>query len=154
MSFWGCLLRRRRREEELEEEVQAHLRMAAQERVAQGETAEQARASAVREFGNVTLVKETTRDMWGWGLWETLLHDLSDGARSLRRRPGFTIAAGLSLALGIGVTTAIFTVLNAAALRLLWMTQILKKNSTDQVTLTEHFLEWRRQDQSFTDLAG
>ncbi|HEX5430671.1 MAG TPA: ABC transporter permease, partial [Bryobacteraceae bacterium] len=81
----------------------------------------------------------------------------------LRRRPAFTIAAGLSLALGIGVTTAIFTILNAAVLRplpykgpdrLIWMTTILKKNSTDEVTLTAHFLEWRLQNRSFTDLAG
>jgi predicted permease len=85
------------------------------------------------------------------------------GARTLRRESGFTIAAGLSLALGIGVTTAIFTVLNAVALRplpyadsdrLFWMTQILEKNSTDEVTITSHFLEWRRQNQSFLDLAG
>jgi hypothetical protein len=94
---------------------------------------------------------------------ETIAHDLSYGARSLARRPGFTIAASLSLALGIGMTTAIFTVLNAVALRplpytdagrLLWMTTILKKNSTDEVTLTAHFLEWRRQNHTFTDLAG
>jgi putative ABC transport system permease protein len=92
-----------------------------------------------------------------------LLHDLSYGARTLGRQPGFTLAAGLSLALGIGATTAIFTVLNAVALRplpyadadrLLWMTQILKKNSTDEVTITPHFLEWRRQNHTFTDLAG
>jgi putative ABC transport system permease protein len=65
--------------------------------------------------------------------------------------------------LEIGVTTAIFTVLNAVALRalpyadadrLLWMTQVLKKNSTDEVTLTPHFLEWRRQNQTFIGLAG
>src|SRR4029077_15523688 len=92
-----------------------------------------------------------------------LIQDLSFGARTLRRGSGFTIAAGLSLALGIGVTTAIFTVLNAVALlplpsadshRLFWMTQILRGNSTDEVTLTWHFLEWRRQNQTFTDLAG
>jgi putative ABC transport system permease protein len=92
-----------------------------------------------------------------------LLHDLSYGARTLGRQPGFTLTAGLSLALGIGATTAIFTVLNAVALRplpyadadrLLWMTQILKKNSTDEVTITPHFLEWRRQNHTFTDLAG
>jgi putative ABC transport system permease protein len=92
-----------------------------------------------------------------------LLHDLSYGARALGRQPGFTIAAGLSLALGIGATTAIFTVLNAVALRplpyadadrLVWMTQILKKNSTDELTITPHFLEWRRQNHTFTDLAG
>jgi putative ABC transport system permease protein len=94
---------------------------------------------------------------------ETAVQDMVHGTRSLGRRPGFTFAAGLSLALGIGVTIAIFTVLNAVALRplpyadadrLVWMTQILKKNSTDELTFTPHFLEWRRQNQTFTDLAG
>jgi predicted permease len=163
MSLWDWLLRGRQREQDLDQEVQAHLQIAARDRMEQGETAEQARSSAAREFGNVTLVKEVTRDMWGRGLGTSLVRDVSYAVRSLRRRPGFTIAAGLSLALGIGVTTAIFTVLNAVALRplpyvdaerLLWMTQILKKNSTDEVTLTAHFLEWRRRNQTFTDLAG
>jgi putative ABC transport system permease protein len=163
MRFLDWIFRRRQRDEELDEEIQAHLRMAAQEHAEQGEPLEQARVSAVREFGNVTLVKETTRDTWGWGIGETLLQDISYAVRSLRRRPGFTTTAILSLALGIGVTTAIFTVLNAVALRplpyadadrLLWMTQILKKNSTDEVTLTGYFLEWRRQNQTFMDLAG
>ena len=93
----------------------------------------------------------------------TLIQDVLFGARTLRRGAGVTIAAGLSLALGIGITTAIFTVLNAVALRplpyadsgrLFWITQILRKNSTDEVTLTWHFLEWRRQNRSFTNLAG
>ena len=72
MTLWEWLFRRRQREEELDEEVQAHLRMAAQERMEQGETAEQARTSAVREFGNVALVKEVTRDMWGFRWLEDL----------------------------------------------------------------------------------
>ncbi len=93
----------------------------------------------------------------------TVIRDLAYGARTLRRRPGFTLAAGLSLTLGIGVTTAIFTVLNAVALRplpyndadrLLWMTEVLQKNSTDELTITPHFLEWRRQNRTFTALAG
>jgi putative ABC transport system permease protein len=83
--------------------------------------------------------------------------------RILLRRPGFTLAAILSLALGIGVTTAIFSVLNAVALRplpyadpdrLVWMTQLLHGSSTDEVTLTPHFLEWRRQNQTFEGLAA
>ena len=87
MSLWDWLFHRRQREEELDEEVQSHLRMAAQERMEQGETAEQARTSAVREFGNVTLVKEVTRDMWGFRWLETLLQDLRYGLRQLERIP-------------------------------------------------------------------
>src|SRR5579862_8060598 len=83
--------------------------------------------------------------------------------RILLRRPGFTLAATLSLALGIGVTTAIFSVLNAVALRplpysdpdrLVWMTQLLHGSSTDEVTFTPHFLEWRRQNHTFEGLAA
>src|SRR5207248_1985638 len=108
-------------------------------------------------------MKELRWEGRSFTLPETVLRDLAHGARSLRRRPAFTLAAGLSLALGIGLTTAIFTVLNAAVLRslpyaeaerLIWITEILKKNSTDEVTVTAHFLEWRRQNQTFVDLAG
>ena len=73
MSLWDWLFRRRQREEELDEEVRAHLRMAAQDRMEQGETARQARTSAVRDFGNVTWVKQVTRDMWGFQWFEMLL---------------------------------------------------------------------------------
>ena len=73
MNFWNWLFHRKAREEDLEEEVQAHLRMAARERTEQGETAEQARASVVREFGNVLLVKEIARDMWGFRRLETFV---------------------------------------------------------------------------------
>ena len=94
---------------------------------------------------------------------EFLAQDLRYGARTFLRRPGFTLAAIGSLARGIGVTTALFTMLNAVALRglpyadadrLLWMTQIVRANSTDEVTITPHFLEWRNQSRSFTALAG
>src|SRR5271155_5185099 len=90
-------------------------------------------------------------------------HGVRYAARILLLRPGFTIAAILSLALGIGVTTAIFSVLNAVALRplaysdpdrLVWMTELLHGSSTDEVTFTPHFLEWRRPNRTFQNLAA
>src|SRR5436309_6372148 len=85
MSFWGWLFHRKNREAELEEEVQAHLRMAAQERIEQGDVASDARTSAIREFGNVVLVKEVTREMWGLGWLETLLKTCATACGCWRR---------------------------------------------------------------------
>ncbi|HXX24819.1 MAG TPA: ABC transporter permease [Terriglobia bacterium] len=112
-----ALFRRKSMQGALDEEVRSHLRMAAQERIARGESAEQARVSAVREFGNVGLVKEVTRDMWGWRWLETLLQDVRYGARQLCRNPGFSAVAILTLALGIGANAAIFSMVDGILLR-------------------------------------
>jgi putative ABC transport system permease protein len=112
---WG----RKRREAELEAEIQSHLDMAVRDRMERGETAEQAKAAVRREFGNVGLVKEVTRDMWGWATLEQLVQDLRFGVRMLLKNKGFTAVAVLSLALGIGANTAIFQLLDAVRLRLL-----------------------------------
>ncbi len=115
MSFW----RRKRREADLEEEVRSHLEMAALERTERGEKKEEAKHAARREFGNVELVKEVTRDVWGWGWLRDLADDTRYGLRMLLKNPGFTIAAVVAIALGVGINVGIFSVLNGAALRLL-----------------------------------
>ena len=111
------LWKRRDREEELEEEIRSHLQMAARDRVERGETSEQAEAAARREFGNPGLVKEVTREMWGWASVERLVQDLRYGVRMLAKNPGLTLVAAITLAVGIGANTAVLSTVNGFMLR-------------------------------------
>jgi putative ABC transport system permease protein len=160
------LWRRRRSEEELEEEIQSHLQMAIRDRMERGESAEEAELAARQEFGNVGLIKETTRGMWGWAEARLLLDDMRYGLRMLRKSPGWTAVMCAVLALGIGLTTAIFSLTYGALLRALPYPdpeRVVALYLTNTVAAAAGFprfnvnavnwIEWREQSKLFEDIA-
>ncbi|MGA2046243.1 MAG: ABC transporter permease [Terracidiphilus sp.] len=117
MGWLRHLFSRRRRYHELSESIREHLDEKVADLMDRGMTREQAEHTAHREFGNVTRIEERSREAWQWQGLESLLADLKHVCRRLVRSPGFAITVVLTLAIGIGANTAVFSVLNSVLLR-------------------------------------
>jgi predicted permease len=111
------MLTRRRLYGELSEEIAAHLEEKIEEMVENGMPRKEAAAAARREFGNVALIEEDSREVWQWPTLESFLADLRYGVRMLLRNPGFGLTAILTLAIGIGANAAVFSIVNSILLK-------------------------------------
>jgi predicted permease len=131
------LLRRSRVEQDLSDELRFHLENLAKEKIAQGMTPDEARYAALRELGGVEQIKEECRDMRRVNFFEDLLRDLGYALRQLHRNPGFTTIAALTLALGIGANTAIYSLAYSVLLR-----ELPVKNPQRLVLITAAFGKW------------
>jgi putative ABC transport system permease protein len=164
VAKFGALFRRRKPVDDLAEEIRAHLEMEEQENLESGMAPEEAHYAALRRFGNVSLAQERSREMWGWKSVETLWRDLHFGLRQLRRNPGFTAVAVITLALGIGGTVVVFSLLEAVLLRPLpyWQPDRLfrvfplqgKRKSAMEASSYPDFRDWQRQSHTFESMAA
>ena len=156
------LFRKRHRDQDLDSELHAHLEMLAEENMRRGMSLDEACRAARREFGGLEQIKESYREQRSLPFVETLLQDLRYGLRMLLKNPGFTTVAVLTLALGIGANTAIFSVVKAVLLRplpfkdparLVRVSESVSKGVRSAVAYP-NYADWRAQNRVFEEMAA
>jgi hypothetical protein len=161
MKWWQI----RKRNADLERELQSDLELEEEEQRANGLSVEEAHQAARRAFGNTTLIREHIHEAWGWAPVERILQDARYAIRQLWRSPGFSIVVMLTLALGIGATTAIFTLVYDVMLRPLPFAQpdrivTIEEKVAEWSNLyptlpvsANHFTFWQQHNRSFDSMA-
>ena len=160
------LFRREHETARLNDELQFHIEQQVKENLAAGMSPKEARAAALRKFGNPTLVRDQARSMWSWNWLEICARDIRYGARTLARSPGFSLIAILVMALGIGATTSLFTIVRAVLLKplpfrdpgkLVMVYEHFRNSSVGNDfnhVSSGDFRDWRAQTHGFEDMAA
>jgi predicted permease len=162
------LFRRQSESARLNDELQFHLEQQVKENIASGLNPEEARCAALRTFGNPTVLSDQARSNWSWNWLEKILRDVRYGARTLTRSPGFALTAILVMALGIGATTSLFTIVRAVLLKPLpfrdpdklvmvyehFRTSLKTGGDGFNPVAPADFRDWRQQTHGFQDMAA
>jgi putative ABC transport system permease protein len=164
MNWIKQLFSRKRNYGDLSAEIEEHLAEKVDELVAGGMSREEATFTARREFGNVLLIEERSREVWQWPSLEDFFRDVRYGARQLRKNPGFTAVAVLTLALGIGANTAIFSVVYAVLVRplpfkdparLVMVWETWEKRGENRVVVSPaNFNDWKEQSKTLDHITA
>jgi putative ABC transport system permease protein len=162
MNPFKQLFSRRRLYTDLSDEIEAHLEEKIEELVQSGMSRKNAVATARREFGNLTLIEEESREVWQWPTIESFLADLRYGIRMLRRNPAFGLTAILILAVGIGANAAVFSIVDSILLkplpyadqeRLMMVRDVGDRDTRTPMSYPE-FLGWKDQNQIFESVGA